>query len=702
MKLNEPAGEFAEIERKIDLENQNTRSQIVFVRAGGGIFVLLLLAIKIYISFKMKSSYIFSDEQSYFGMINKIVSLHTDKIYNSHMPGYSLILAPAYALASTSLKAYHIVLIINCLIGTCSYPLAYYLCGHVFHMKRMYAMSAGIITSLASSFYAYNYVVMSETVQTVFYFAFYVIFCDAICHKKKNGKKRWIILGVITGYLPMVKTQANIFFILFLLFAVIYQFTDGEILSKKGLLLSLKISLIVFIIFRFIIFRNVGMYEGQASDNLSSLWTVFHDWEHFYSFLHIFLAEIAQFAVGTGMIPLFFIISFAACSFQKIVAHKEKLLISMFTLLVLAGNIMITTIHAYYVYASQKNATVYTRYLDFFQPIVIVSGLILMFRYIRLPAKVKEANQHVKIEIVLALLIFIIYPGIHKIDVNTYSLKLYQNITFLNFAFIFCVMFFLLIFLLIKHKVLPVVWLVLAGLYLVMDIHAVKIQLYNGKQMAEVYPAVFYLADHPLYGENIMIDKDLKWKADGEKDAQYVDLRYGVMFWNLKDNNVCVKKISKDYDSYIYSNKLLTRKVLSTNGSILLYDKENCNNYHADIDTIVRTTNYVDFANMEYLRVLNNKMVTNLFVNDIEKFTITYNYAVNVEVLPQDTDIVCYANQIPLKRVPEENVSNRVIFEYDKEEPISIESLTVEYKGKYKDLIQDGILYLGSVDISYQ
>ncbi len=197
-------------------------------------------------------------------------------------------------------------------------------------------------------------------------------------------------------------------------------------------------------------------------------------------------------------------------------------------------------------------------------------------------------------------------------------------------------------------------------------------------------------------------DKDLKWKADGEKDAQYVDLRYGVMFWNLKDNNVCVKKISKDYDSYIYSNKLLTRKVLSTNGSILLYDKENCNNYHADIDTIVRTTNYVDFANMEYLRVLNNKMVTNLFVNDIEKFTITYNYAVNVEVLPQDTDIVCYANQIPLKRVPEENVSNRVIFEYDKEEPISIESLTVEYKGKYKDLIQDGILYLGSVDISYQ
>ncbi len=95
-------------------------------------------------------------------------------------------------------------------------------------------------------------------------------------------------------------------------------------------------------------------------------------------------------------------------------------------------------------------------------------------------------------------------------------------------------------------------------------------------------------------------------------------------------------------------------------------------------------------------------MVTNLFVNDIEKFTITYNYAVNVEVLPQDTDIVCYANQIPLKRVPEENVSNRVIFEYDKEEPISIESLTVEYKGKYKDLIQDGILYLGSVDISYQ
>lgn len=146
--------------------------------AGGGIVILLLLAIKISISFTMKSSFIFSDEQSYFGMIDKIINLRMDKIYNSHMPGYSLFLAPAYALASTSLKAYHIVLIINCLIGTCSYPLAYYLCGHVFHMKRMYAVVAGIVTSLASSFYAYNFVVMPETVQTVFYFAVYPGFSE--------------------------------------------------------------------------------------------------------------------------------------------------------------------------------------------------------------------------------------------------------------------------------------------------------------------------------------------------------------------------------------------------------------------------------------------------------------------------------------------------------------------------------------------
>ena len=662
----------------------------------------MLLAVKIGISFKMKSSFIFSDEQSYFGMIDKIVSLRMDQIYNSHMPGYSFLLAPVYALASTSLKAYHIVLIINCLIGTCSYPLAYYLCRHVFDMKSTYAMMAGIITSFASCFYAYNYVVMAETVQTVFYFAFYVIFCDVVCHKKKAGKKRWTFLGVIAGYLPIIKTQANIFFVLFLLFTVMYQFTDGKILSKKGLLLSSKTAVIVFVIFRFAIFRNVGMYEGQASDNLSSLWTVFDDWEHFYSFLHIFLAEIAQFAVGTGMIPLFFIVSFVVCFFQKIVENKERLFITLFALLVLVGNIMITTIHAYYVYANQANATVYSRYLDFFQPIVIVSGLILMYQYAGVHREKKEICQQVQIGAILAILIFIIYPGIHKIDVNTYSLKLFQNIALTVYIFIFCVLFLLLIFILIKRKILPVACFVLAGLYTVMDIHAVKIQLFNGNHMAEVYSAVFYLADHPLKGESVVIDKDLKWNTDGEKASDYVDVRYGVMFWNLKNNSVNVKKISKDADSYIYSNKLLTRNVLASNGNILLYDKENHNHYRAEIDTIVRTTGHVDFANTEYLRILNDKTVTNLYVNDIQKFTITYNYAENVEVLPQDNEISCYVNDIPLKRISEEGIANRMIFEYDAQAPISVESLTVEYKGKYKDLIRDGILYLGSIDISYQ
>ena len=148
------------------------------------------------------------------------------------------------------------------------------------------------------------------------------------------------------------------------------------------------------------------MYEGQASDNLSSLWTVFHDWEHFYSFLHIFLAEIAQFAVGTRMIPLFFIISFAVRSFQIIVTHKERLLIAIFAILVLAGNVLITTIHAYYMYVSQENATVYTRYLDFFQPIVIVSGYLLLFRHARSHPNGKLPYLYIKIAVVLAVFIF--------------------------------------------------------------------------------------------------------------------------------------------------------------------------------------------------------------------------------------------------------------------------------------------------------
>ena len=72
----------------------------------------------------MVSPFIFSDEQSYFGMADKISHLNWHNIYNSHMPGYSLLIAPFYKMASTSFGAYRNVLTFNAFIFCVVKPLA--------------------------------------------------------------------------------------------------------------------------------------------------------------------------------------------------------------------------------------------------------------------------------------------------------------------------------------------------------------------------------------------------------------------------------------------------------------------------------------------------------------------------------------------------------------------------------------------------
>lgn len=676
------------------------------------LLTIIFAVIKSFISIYMKSPFIFSDEQSYFGMIDKIANLQFSKILNSHMPGYPLILTPFYKLSETSIQAYHIALIINSIMGALVVVLAYYLFRYVFKIEYGWAVSASVIVALSSSFYAYNYTVMSETLQSFLYFLAFVIICDL----KSNTARTWkyFLLGMIIGYLPIVKIQAVLFLGIYIVFTICYQFTKGKNFEKKKLLFSGIVAVIEFLIFRHLIFRNVGLYEETRIENIQSIFSIFSDKQHFLAFTHISLAELAYFFVATGLIPCFFVIVWGCQKIWRIFyeQNKEELLIAGVVICFILGNIGITVTHAYFVYtADLERITVYARYLDFFQSIVVAFGLYIFLKNERGYSK----WTILILGLISAILCFGIYPTIGKIDSNTYSVKLFSEIPVSIYAAIFLIAHVILYFCFMKNckGYLPLGFLLL--LFFSMDISAIKIQLYNGESMVATYHIPFSLANHPLKNEQIILDEDFFGKPLKEDSTNYngdvqknmtsdqgIDFKYSMLFWLLKDNDIFQQNVNKEDKTYICTNKMLTRKTIQTDGNIILYDKKNQTNCNENADIIFRTSeSQLEFANADALILLEPQLKSNLFVNDVENFQITINFASNIVITTGENDIQCYVNDIPLKRAVEENDANRIVFQYEGNEPITIESLRLNFGGKYQHIIEDRLLYIISYDISY-
>lgn len=680
----------------------------------GLIIVIVIIAIKGYISLHMQSPFIFSDEQSYFGMADKIAKGGFDKIRNSHMPGYSLLLAPLYMLTKSSLEAYHIALLFNSVAGAISYVLVFYLCKYVWKMEGKHSILVSVIVSLASAFYAYNYVIMSETIQTLFYLIFFVLFCDVIWRKRGTRSLVWFEMGIVLGFLPIIKTQALIMMVLYMLFVILYQMTDGEIINKKGLIISACVSILTFCLFRYGLFSNVGLYEEQSGDNLKSLLTIFADVNNFGEFVRIVLAEFAYFFVTTGLIPVFFVLLYAVHSLKKVIKSKECLIISLFCAFTVLGNVAITIIHAYHVYIEKNNATVYARYLDMFQPILITVGLALLLKNRVRDIKFSK-KTYVFVIVCVSVLVFIIYPSLNKIEANTFSVVLFNGMPYAFFVVVFGCALLLCGIILAKGNGIVFACIYLFLLFLAMDYKCVSVQISRGTEMVQTLGAAHYFADNQIERETVVLDRAVfgdpmkeDYTPGTATPEMFVDkgmelnFRYSMMFWVLKNNSVKQKEISIKDSVYIYTDKLLPRRILAVSGPWMLYDKTVSRDYDVPIDAIYRTSDEsMEFVNAEYLRVKSDFVTTNLYLDEIKEFTIRIFYSDNITILPGEDEIHCSVGEISLEYIPEEEAVNYITFKYTGQEPITVESVQVKYSGKYDKIIEEGNLYLKSMKIQY-
>ena len=673
--------------------------------------VLSMLAIKIAISFFMEGAFIFSDEQSYFGMADKIAKFNFKGILNSHMPGYALLLAPFYAFASSSSQAYSLALIINSILGTLSYVLIYYLCKVIWKFESNKAIMIAVLGSLSSAFYGYNYTVMSETMQTFLYLLFFVLLCKVIWYEKSK-KIDWVYIGVILGFLPIVKTQALVLLCTFVVFAILYQFTEGKVVNKKYLLYSVVIAGGVFILFRAFIFSNVGMYEDQVSDNLNSLRSVFKNPTYFFSFIFIVLAEISYFVVATGIVPIYAILVKLKNDFIEVKKNKEYILFALFVAITILGNVGITIIHAYLVYVSQGRLTVYARYLDFLQPILIVSGMAVLFKN---SLELKKKDRIILCFVIVSL-VFFVYPNIGKIPVNTFSITFFNNIPkfvyFVIFGFILTILFYSNRICIKFQKTISIT---LSLLFLLMDLSAIKIQIKYSNEIANTYNSALYFSDDSIKNQRIILDSAVFGSAMKEdynpgvatsKDLQgkedELTFKYFLMFWAIKNNEVDQTQININDEAFIFTDKILTRNVIDTNGKWILYDKINKRKSHIEMDTLFRTSKGdLEIVNPNYFRLRNNDIIMPVFIDGTKEFEITMNFADNIQILSGENEIQCFIDGNPMTFLAEKTGANSISFKYTSEIPFKVENVKMHFDGRYNNLINEGTLYIGSIDISY-
>ena len=677
------------------------------------IIFVLFFAIKSVIVFSMVSPFIFSDEQSYFGMADKISHLNWHNIYNSHMPGYSLLIAPFYKMASTSFGAYRNVLTFNAFISSLPVIIIYILCRKTFSLNQRKSIVITILGSLSTAFFSYTYVVMSEVAQSVFYLLAFSIMTDIYLSKEKTKLYKYIFLEIILGFLPIIKTQAMITLILFILFFILYYSYRFSKLERHKVLITVTTSVLIYFIFRFIIFKNVGLYEEQSKDNLLSMLSVFQNANNFKSFINITFAEFAVLFVYTGILPFYFIIRKVLTNYREY--NKEQYFVLAFIIILILAHIGITIIHAYWVYCDKGIATVYTRYLDFFQPILITTGMIILLSN----EKQGNLNNNV-IAIILIFLIAVFFPNIGKIEANTLTVEFFQNIP-QSLYYLIC---FIAIIMIVLYKPSINYYLVcsvfLCVILINMNISAVQTQLKRGDEMRFVYPEPYYFATHSICGETIILDNSISeiskredYYPAPEKNNGNLEIidenividfnyKYSMMFWAIKNNTVSQEQIALSKDAYICTNKLIPREPLVKYGPVILYDRIPQNNsYEVNTDLLYRTTSGdLEFANENYLRIKNNVLNNNLFINNITSIFITLKFADNIIPAMHDGDIALYING-ELMKCEDNTASHEAIFSFYNPDEFDIESLTITFGDSFNDMITDGTLYIGSMNLNY-
>lgn len=519
------------------------------------------------------SPWIFSDEQSYFGMAGKIIKGLFFSITNSHMPGYSLLIALTMLMPTIELS-YKLILLFNIILSSSVIFTSFILFTKVFKLKQKESIIYSILISLLPQFILYNYTVMSENLYTILFFTIVVLLFLVFDDLYINKVWLWVLLGSMIGFSPIVRSQSLILLFMFMLFCLINLLPRIRIVPPVNYIILICSSIVTYSIFKFIIFTNTGSYPGQLKGYFDALENASKSIPAALTLVQILFGEFSYLFAALIFVPTFA----AVLYFIRKDIKREYKYLFYFLLLFITANVLLTTLHANSVFYSLNLKTVYARYLDFTIPVLFALGIIGIKDFASLKNQFGEKIYFIYIISLTFIIIVFFYK--QNLFVNTFTIYFYQFTGDVFGRLILAVLALAALVGLVYNKSRIVI--VCVSLCLLISITpALSRQIKFSNDTFNLYAPIGYWFDkNNVRNSTIAIDNQITSYSGDSNNEKYLENNkldyisfYSLLFWSNFYNKVTTEDINLNKNYYFVSSRLLPRKILASSGRFLLYDK---------------------------------------------------------------------------------------------------------------------------------
>jgi hypothetical protein len=475
---------------------------------------LLIIIVKIVISFYFKSPWIFADETVYAETARNILKgeFYSKLQYpQTYPPGYSFFLSIAYLLFDNSTANYRFMLIINSVLNASIIFPAYFLLKK--YCSEKFSLMGSFFVAILPSVVLYNYVIMSENL-FIPLFTFSVWF---LIESLETNSKKWGILAGLSLFLLFLTRSTGLAMIIGFFIALVFYFLmqlklkDPAIILKENSysVMAFFIPTILWIYYKSKLEVTAGNYDIEAYKT-----TIFLAVSNIQSFIRFFILIVheIEFLILSSYFVLFILAFYSLSIFlrnsdgslqeketQKTMSMKSGILYFLVSSIVL---IIITAAHMYPILPPEDlYYSIFGRYIDPIVPVIVIFGLIGFYFALNKDTEKKQIiSLLIASTLVLTFLFAISFPYKYYKLPNMFSIFYIQGIKEMIavelFIFICAIIFLSFCILSISQKKLWfLIFIVLIIFSLIGMNYTIRAQ-YEKSLAIENDPVTEYLVNH--------------------------------------------------------------------------------------------------------------------------------------------------------------------------------------------------------------
>lgn len=573
---------------------------------------ILIVLIKIYLSLRFSTPFVFGDEYLYSSYAKDILLnpfYIVDPTYRQiYPPGYPLLLTPNFILFYPNMEmVYRSILVTNAILST-SILLTSYLILKNFAPKNL-AVYGSVLVTLLPINTLYNFMILSENIYIPLYLLSGYLILKSF---EKDNKLIHIFTGFVIFYLTITRAFGILAYASFFILVLYKAFTEKnhifDFLKKNRLLIGVPI--VLFGAWNLLKrTQGSGLYEYDSSGYLQSILYIFNDFQNLTLFLKLIINEIDYLMFASYFI--FFVLSMLIFLYWDRLDQPVKTYV-LYSFVYTVLSIILTVLHKISYFRNPGDSSyvyyfIYGRYIDPVLPTIFIMGLISWNKFILSTNKDFKYDNIIKKIIfisIFAILIFVItypydalYRTMNDRAVNIMSLYYTKDIGI--FIYMLPIIFLILCFMSYKRpKILIIVLTVFSLLICIPMYEWIKM----GSNSAESTNNIGRFLK-TVKNESILIDQK-------SFDDYYSRSHSLIRFWAMPNRLIYESNISNITSdiSYIISREHIPYNlILTSSDKIMLYRNYIINDtqivqttgfynikYNTDVEKSERETNYIN------------------------------------------------------------------------------------------------------------